>query len=177
MSGAEIRIGERVIAQDALRHDAAKVAAALKAQGVQHGERVAIMMRNDPDFQLATTACGLLGAVPVPVNWHWRGAELRHVFTDSDARAAFVHSCFIAAVEEIVPEGVSIIEAPVRAEHAAAYGSCAPTGRHPMLDDWYSAHDPFDEPVSAAPLSLIYTSGTTGLPKGVIRSAMTPSSR
>ena len=42
MSGAEIRIGERVIAQDALKHDAAKVASALRAEGVQHGERVAI---------------------------------------------------------------------------------------------------------------------------------------
>jgi long-chain acyl-CoA synthetase len=174
MSGAEIRIGERVITQDALKHDAARVASALRAEGVQHGERIAIMMRNDPDFQLATTACGLCGAVPVPVNWHWRGAELRHVFTDSGARAAFVHSSFVGAVEEILPAGVPIIEAPVREEHAAAYGACTPTGRHPLLDAWYAAFDPFEEPVSAAPLSLIYTSGTTGLPKGVIRSAMTP---
>src|SRR5581483_3425532 len=122
--GAEIRIGERVISQDALRHNAAQVASALAAAGVKHGERVAIVCRNDPDFQLLTTGCGLLGAVPVPVNWHWRGAELRHVLTDSGARVAFVHSWFVPAVVEVLPEGVTLIEVPVRAEQAAAYVAC-----------------------------------------------------
>jgi acyl-coenzyme A synthetase/AMP-(fatty) acid ligase len=55
--GAEIRIGDRVIAQDALKLDAARVASALAELGVKHGERVAIVLRNDPDFQLLTTAC------------------------------------------------------------------------------------------------------------------------
>src|ERR1700722_14324686 len=153
-----IRIGEREIPQDELKHDAAVIASALAGAGVQFGERVAIVLRNDPDFLMLSAACGLLGAVPVPVNWHWRGAELKHVFTDSGARAAFVHSSFVPAVEEILPDGVPIIEAAVKEEHAAAYGACAPTGRHPILNEWYAPFDPFDEPVSAAPLSLIYTS-------------------
>ncbi|MHB8695506.1 MAG: AMP-binding protein [Solirubrobacteraceae bacterium] len=171
---AEIRIGDRVIAQDALKLDAARVASALVELGVKHGERVAIVLRNDPDFQLLTTACGLIGAVPVPVNWHWRGAELRHVLTDSGARAAFVHSCFIPAVAQVIPEGVPLIEVPVREEQAAAYGGSPVTGDYPLLDEWFAGFEPYSEPVSAAPLSLIYTSGTTGLPKGVIRSPMTP---
>jgi long-chain acyl-CoA synthetase len=169
-----IRIGDRVLPQEEFKQRAAVVAGALDAGGVQFGDRVAIVLRNDPDFLLLSAACGLLGAVPVPVNWHWRGDELRHVLTHSGSRAAFAHSCFVDEVERVLPDGVPLIEAPVRDEQARAYGSTPPTGRHPMLDEWLEGHAPQAEPLQSAPISLIYTSGTTGLPKGVTRQPMTP---
>jgi long-chain acyl-CoA synthetase len=132
------------------------------------------MVRNDPDFLALSAACGLLGVTPVPVNWHWRGAELRHVVTHSESKAVFANSCFVEEVEKVLPDGVSLIEVPVREEQAAAYGACASTGRHPMLDEWLEPHEPLTEQLPAAPLGLIYTSGTTGLPKGVMREPMTP---
>ncbi len=67
-----------------------------------------------------------------------------------------------------------LIEVPVGEELAAAYGASAPTGRHELLADWLGRHEPYAEPLAAAPMSLIYTSGTTGFAKGVIRNAMTP---
>jgi long-chain acyl-CoA synthetase len=169
-----IRIGDRIISHEDLRKRAARAAGGLAANGVEHSDRVAIVLRNDPDFLLLSAACGLLGAVPVPVNWHWRGDELRHVLTHSESRVVFVHSCFVAEVERVLPEGVLLVEVPVRDEQARAYGATAPTGRHPMLDDWIDAQAPFAEPLETAPTSLIYTSGTTGLPKGVLRYPMTP---
>jgi long-chain acyl-CoA synthetase len=172
--GPVIQIGERVVAQEDLKLRAACAAGALAGAGVEHGERVAIVVRNDPDFLLLSAACGLLGAVPVPVNWHWRGDELRHVLTHSGSRVAFVNSCFVDEVEKVLPAGVPLIEVPVRDEQAQTYGITAPTGRHPMLDDWLEGQAPHDQPLHAAPLSLIYTSGTTGLAKGVIRDSMTP---
>jgi long-chain acyl-CoA synthetase len=171
---AVIRIGERVIEQDDLKQRAAQLAGGLVAHGVEFGERVAIVVRNDPDFLLLSAACGLLGAVPVPVNWHWRGEELKHVLTHSGSKAAFVHSCFVDEVERQLPSGVPLIEVPVREEQAQAYGASPTTGRHPMLDEWLTGQEPYGEPLEAAPLSLIYTSGTTGLAKGVIRNPMTP---
>ena len=169
-----IRIGEREISHDALRARAARVAGALAAGGVEHGDRVAIVLRNDPDFLLLSAACGVIGAVPVPVNWHWRGEELRHVLTHSGSRAVFAHSPFVPDVERARPGDVPLIEVPVRAEQAGAYGHTPATGRHPMLDDWLKGAEPFAEPLGSAPTSLIYTSGTTGLPKGVLREPMDP---
>lgn len=169
-----IRIGDRTISQDDLKLEAAQVASALRATGVQHGERVSVVVRNDPDFLMLSAACGLLGVVPVPVNWHWRGAELRHVLTHSESRVVFANSCFVDEVEKVLPDAVALVEVPVRDEQAAAYGACAPTGRHPMLDEWRDGHAPLTDQLPSAPLGLIYTSGTTGLPKGVIREAMTP---
>jgi long-chain acyl-CoA synthetase len=172
--GPVIRIGDRAIPQGELMQRASRAASALAASGVGHGERVAIVLRNDPDFLLATASCGLIGAVPVPVNWHWRGDELRHVLTDSGSRAALVSSCFVEEVEKVLPGGVPLIEVPVRSEQVEAYGAAPVTGRHPLFDDWLAAHEPHSEALPSAPLSLIYTSGTTGLAKGVIRNAMTP---
>jgi long-chain acyl-CoA synthetase len=172
--GPVIRIGDRVISQEELKLRAARVASALAAGGVQHGQRVSIVVRNDPDFLMLSAACGLLGVVPVPVNWHWRGDELRHVLTHSESGAVFANSCFVAEVEKVLPAGVPLVEVPVREEQAQAYGATPPTGRHPLLDEWLGGHEPHTQPLPAAPLGLIYTSGTTGLPKGVIREAMTP---
>jgi long-chain acyl-CoA synthetase len=167
-----IRIGRRVIRQERLREDAARVARALAEAGVAHGERVAVILRNDVDFPLLSVAAGLVGAVPVPVNWHWRGEELRHLLSDSGARIVFAHSYFVGEVERVLPAGVGLIEVPVGEELAQAYGASPVTGRHELLGDWLGRHQPHAEPLAAAPMSLIYTSGTTGLAKGVIRTAM-----
>jgi long-chain acyl-CoA synthetase len=173
-SDATVRIGDRVIEQSALKERASRVAAAMVAAGVQHGERVAIVLRNDPEFLMLSAASAVLGAVPVPVNWHWRGDELRHVLTHSGARLVFVHSDLVPGVEEVLGDGVPLIEVPVPAELTAPRAPAPPTGRHVLIDGWLEDHEPHSEPLETAPLSLIYTSGTTGLPKGVLRAAMTP---
>ena len=174
MSGPMVRYGEREIPHEELRVQAARTAAGLVEAGVRHGDRVALVLRNEPTFLSLSAACGLIGAVPVPVNWHWHGLELRHVIAHSQSRVVFAHSDFVASVEEVLPEGVPLVEVPVPAELAAHYGAAPVTRRRPLFADWIGAHDPYAEPLDAAPMSLIYTSGTTGLPKGVIRDAMTP---
>ncbi len=174
MGGPMVTYGEREIPHAQLRLEAARTAAGLVEAGVGHGDRVALVLRNEPMFLSLSAACGLIGAVPVPVNWHWHGLELRHVITHSDSRVVFAHSDFIANVEEILPEGVPLVEVPVPGELAAYYGAVPVTGRRPLFADWIGAHEPYAEPLDAAPMSVIYTSGTTGLPKGVIRDAMSP---
>jgi long-chain acyl-CoA synthetase len=174
MGGPMVSYGEREISHAELRAEAARTAAGLVAAGVQHGDRVALVLRNDPTFLSLSAACGLIGAVPVPVNWHWHGLDLGHVITHSDSRVVFAHSDFVANVETILPEGVPLVEVPVPSELTARYGPAPVTGRRALLAEWIGGHEPYAEPLDAAPMSLIYTSGTTGLPKGVIREVMTP---
>ena len=174
MAGPTVRYGEREIAHEELRAEAARTASGLVEAGVRHGDRVALVLRNEPTFLSLSAACGLIGAVPVPVNWHWHGPELRHVIAHSGSRVVFAHSDFVANVEEILPDGVPLVEVPAPEELTAHYGPAPVTGRRPLFADWIGAHDPYAEPLDAAPMSVIYTSGTTGLPKGVIRDPMTP---
>lgn len=152
---------------------AARIAGALRDAGVGHGDRVGIVLRNEPTFLALSAACSLMGAVAVPINWHSRGRELAHVLSHSGARAVFVHSDLIPEVEPELPGGVELIEVPVPEELAAHYGEAPLTGRHPLLDGWFADAEPCREPAESARMSLIYTSGTTGLAKGVLREAMT----
>ena len=91
-----------------------------------------MVFRNDPGPSARRgAACGLLGACPCRVNWHWRGDELSHVITHSSSKAESAHSAFVGEVEAVLPEGVrAIVEVPVREEQAAAYGAMALSGRH-----------------------------------------------
>ncbi|WP_432842331.1 AMP-binding protein [Dactylosporangium sp. CA-092794] len=150
---------------------AAKFAGALRKRGVEHGDRYAIVLRNEIAFLEVNLAASPIGAVPVPVNWHWTGEDLKHLLTDSGAKVAVVHSDLIPGVEAQMPAGLQIIEAEVPEEIRQAYrlGDVPLTGRYPVLEDCIDESEPPAELSSAPPMAVIYTSGTTGLAKGVIR--------
>ena len=128
---------------------------------IQPGERVAIAMRNRPEWMIAFTACVQAGAIPVPLNsWGLRD-ELLHAIEDADARVVFCD-----------PE-----------RHGQLQGSL--TGRETVLIDaaespdtlaWHtllSAELAPMELVQAEPddaALLLYTSGTTSRAKGVLSS-------
>jgi long-chain acyl-CoA synthetase len=174
MNSPGVRYGERTIPHVQLRSLAARTASALHAEGVGHGDRVALVLRNEPTFLTLSAACGLMGAVPVPVNWHSRGVELAHVLKHSGAKVLCVHSDLIGEVEAVAPRESIIVEVPVPDELVSHYGPAPVTGRHRLLHEWLEGQEPYAQALEVAPLSLIYTSGTTGLAKGVLRPPMDP---
>ncbi|MFE4019175.1 AMP-binding protein [Streptomyces sp. NPDC059101] len=155
---------------------AARIATGLADLGVGPGDRVAVVLRNEPAHLEITTAAAQLGAAAVPVNWHFRADDLRHVLTDSGSAVVFAHTDLLGAVTAVLPEGVQIVEVAVPPGVAAACGTAAPpvTGRHPVLDDWLADRPPLSRPVGARPPTVIYSSGTTGRPKGVLREPVGP---
>ena len=58
--------------------------------GVEKGDRVAIIMRNIPEWVVAFWGATLAGAVVVPLNAWWSGEELRYGLEDSGSKVAFV---------------------------------------------------------------------------------------
>lgn len=159
-----------------LHQRAARIATGLSALGVGPGDRVALVLRNDVAYVEITMGVGLLGAVPVPVNWHWRHDELAYLITDSGSRVVFAHDDLVPGVEAVLPAGATLIRVPVTAELVAAYGlesARGGSGSHPELEGWLAAQAPWSSPRFGAPMALIYTSGTTGRPKGILREPMT----
>ncbi|MCR8695523.1 AMP-binding protein [Rhodococcus pyridinivorans] len=154
----------------------ARLATALAEMGVRHGDRYAIVMRNEIAFLEATLAGAANGAVPVPVNWHWTCEDLAHLLIDSTSKVVIVHTDLLSAVEAILPEGVRIIEAPVPQHVADEYGFARPdpTGRHLELEALIANSEPVATAITDPPLSIIYTSGTTGRPKGILRQPVAP---
>ena len=130
----------------------ARQAAAMRAAGLDAGDRVALVARNHPATLIAMFACWWAGLVAVPVNAKLHAKELAWVLEDSGARWAFVDEDWHAALG-----GLRV----ATLERAVVVG-----GReHDLL-----AEDTTSKPAAVAsddPAWLFYTSGTTGRPKGV----------
>jgi len=162
---AGVRCGHFFRDYEDVRTHAGAVANGLAALDVTAGDRVAIYLHNDIAFIEASIGIGMLGAVPVPVNWHWKGAELVYLLDDSDSKVIFAHTSLISTAEAVAGDRV-LIEVIQESERA--------TGRHPVYEDWLAAQSKWSGPPRQAPMSMVYTSGTTGRPKGVVRAASTP---
>lgn len=173
-----VRCGSRSRTHSEVKARAAKVAAGLSGLGVRPGDRVALVLRNDIEFVEISLGAGLLGAVPVPVNWHWRGTELAYLLTDSDAKVVFAHSDFAGEVAGVLPDGVGLIAVMPSAEVAEAHRLSAedltpPSGRA-EFEAWLADRPPWTQAPASAPMGVIYTSGTTGYPKGILREPISP---
>jgi len=134
------------------RSRAMAVAGALAARGIGPGDRVALFMKNVPDYLIAEYAVWYLGAAVVPVNAKLHGREAAWIVEDAGAKLSFASPDLAEALEAAGVPGalVRVPSAEFDAMQAAA-PVAAPV--HRGADDlaW-----------------LFYTSGTTGKPKGVI---------
>jgi long-chain acyl-CoA synthetase len=160
---------------------AATAASRLAALGVGVGGAVAFLMRNDVPILELTVGAGLLGAVTVPINWHFRGTEIEYILKDSGASVLVAHADLVGAIREVIPASVHVIVVDTPEHIGRAYGladdCCLASHGDVRWLEWIGSHDPWDGPAQDAPTSLIYTSGTTGRPKGVRRQALTPEQR
>ncbi len=69
---------------------AARLAWRMKEKfGIEKGDRVAIAMRNYPEFCLAFMAVTAIGALAVPFNAWWEGPELAYGLKDSEPKLIF----------------------------------------------------------------------------------------
>jgi long-chain acyl-CoA synthetase len=160
-----VRCGHVFRDYEDVRARAGAVANGLAALDVTAGDRVAIYLHNEIAFVEASIGIGMLGAIPVPVNWHWQGAELAYLLDDSDSKVIFAHTSLISTAEAVAGDR-ALIEITQESE--------PPTGRHPVYEDWLALQGPCSEPPRQAPMAMVYTSGTTGRPKGIVRAPSNP---
>ena len=133
----------------------------LHSRGIAKGDRVAVGMRNYPEWAVAHWAIQSIGAVTVSLNAWWIAEELRYALTDSGAVAVIVDG---ERLDRLSPEllaecGVHtavVVRGDSRADTVAwAEATAAPDAALPEVDI---------RPDDIA--TILYTSGTTGFPKG-----------
>jgi long-chain acyl-CoA synthetase len=169
--------GERCLGHDDLDLRLRRIASGLLALGVQAGDCIAILMRNDIAFIEASFAAQSVGAYTVPINWHFKAEEIVHILADCSAKVLFGHADLLAPIAGGLPPGLATIAVATPPEVSAAYGIAPFSGTAVPgafdYEGWLGAEPPYRGPGGAQPLTMFYTSGTTGAPKGVRRPAPT----
>ncbi len=154
---------ERLTFGDVRRQSLALARELRESFGVRAGDRVAIAMRNLPEFVVGFWGAALNGAIVVPLNSWWTGPELNYALRDAGATVAYLDDERLARV---VADGRSAEVRLVAARADVGDGADA------RFDDLVDGA-PLDESAIARlepddPVTILYTSGTTGRPKGAL---------
>ncbi len=137
-------------------------AALVERYGVARGDRVAIAMRNYPEWVIAFAAITSVGAVSVSLNAWWTADELDYALADCGAKV------LVADGERVERsrETCDLLGLPTIAVRAPGP---LPSG----VDRWTDVVVP-GQPLPEVPIdpdddaTILYTSGTTGRPKGAV---------
>ncbi|HYC55892.1 MAG TPA: class I adenylate-forming enzyme family protein [Candidatus Binatia bacterium] len=142
----------------------------IERYGITKGDRVAVAMRNFPEWPVAFWGASAAGAVVVPLNAWWTGPELLYGLRDSGTRVLICDAERLARIESELPslarDGMRTLV--VRADSSRDLPHGVERFEDVAGDAPASAElptvtlDPEDD------ATLFYTSGTTGNPKGVV---------
>jgi long-chain acyl-CoA synthetase len=145
----------------------------LQAMGVGKGDRVAIVMRNLPEWPVAFFGTILAGAIAVPLNAWSTGLELEYMLNDSGSRLAVLdaerferirpHLAACPALRlALVSRAAGPLGEPKAQSWEALIGRTADWARLPAFEP------PALDLGADDDATLFYTSGTTGKPKGAL---------
>jgi long-chain acyl-CoA synthetase len=136
--------------------------------GVREGDRVAIAMRNLPEWSVAFWGASAAGAVVVPLNAWWTGEELQYGLSDSGTKVLVADADRAGRVAEHLAELPDLEQTIV----VASKGDARPEGMLAWEDVLGELPETIDVPeVTVATdddATIFYTSGTTGRPKGAL---------
>ena len=155
-----VRHGDTELTYQELSDQSARFASFLIEQGIKPGQRVGILMHNQPQWIVAMMGIWQAGACLVPYNYLFHPAALRHASDDADVQLVVAPAADIPRLTE------ALVGHP-------AFHRLITVGEHT------DAMTTWDDALASAPASavvprfdtddavLMYTSGSTGNPKGV----------
>jgi len=142
-----------------------RLAAFFTEKGVGEGEKVALFLRNSPEFIYTVFAVSKIGAIVVPVNTFLKEEELSYILEDSESTVIVASAEYKEVVENSsAPEVCRLLlwegDVPATEEKYVGFENALAS----TADTEYRGRGLEDTAV------LIYTSGTTGKPKGAMLS-------
>ncbi|MDH2427425.1 class I adenylate-forming enzyme family protein [Sphaerisporangium sp. TRM90804] len=152
---------ERITYEEHFRRAATLANRLVEDFGVTKGDRIAIAMRNYPEWVVAFSATLAAGAIAVPLNAWWTTPELEYGVSDSGAKVIFADG---ERAERLRGSTVPVIVTRSPGD--------LPPGARDLADVLGEVRAdvtlPAVEFAPEDPATIFYTSGTTGRPKGAL---------
>jgi long-chain acyl-CoA synthetase len=159
------------VTYDAWFRAVARLAHEFEACGIRKGDRVALAMRNLPEWPVVFFAATTIGAICVPLNAWWTGPELAYGLADSGTNLLV---CDDERWDRILPhldecqELKTVFVSRCDGEPEGAKRLESVIGTPPAYAELPSATLPDVEIAPDDDATIFYTSGTTGKPKGAL---------
>jgi acetyl-CoA synthetase len=168
---------KRVLTYHNLLSEVSKLANALKALGVEKGDRVTIYLPMVPELVISLLACARIGAIHTVIFSGFSAKSVRDRVDDSKSKIVITadggrrRGCLIK-LKDVIDEaiqGLDFVESVIVLEYA--HNSITFTAKDKRWKELVDAMEPSCDAEmldSTHPLYILYTSGTTGKPKGVL---------
>ncbi|WP_048600306.1 class I adenylate-forming enzyme family protein [Rubeoparvulum massiliense] len=154
---------EEIISYQQLNQRVSQTANLLRQLQITHGDKVALLLPNIPEFLYFYFGTMKLGAIAGPVNILLKSAELQYVIHNSEAKVLATTSTYLPALQAIrdqlpLLQTILVVDEP-DSELAQSFYPLLEAQSTEIEQQAVASHDE---------AMIIYTSGTTGHPKGVL---------
>lgn len=135
----------------------------LRGIGLAKGDRVALGMRNYPEWMISFWACQAIGAVVVALNAWWTGPEIAFALEDSEPAALLIDGERLDRLQNLLAtmklKGFAVARSEGVGPGGTEFDEAAGAGYDTL---------PAAEIAPGDFATILYTSGTTGKPKGAV---------
>ncbi len=146
-----------------------ELAAGLIAEGIQRGDRVAILSNNRPEWNITDFGAQLCGCILVPIYPTISETDLTFILNDAEVKLVLVSSKDLAEKTKAAGKSMASLPKIVSFEDVPGVDSwmtLIEKGKQNKQEEAINAVKRETKPDDV--FTILYTSGTTGTPKGVM---------
>ena len=145
-----------------------RVAQLLRSLGLKPGDRIAVMLRNSPEFAQVYWGATRCGCFVTLLSTHLKPGEAAYIIDDAQAQVLFLSASIGETPQALARDSAELVPGVKRIYHAGDPAADGVMQGAQALSEALAAMPPEPVPDEISGFHMIYSSGTTGRPKGIV---------